>query len=72
MTAGRQPRSPKNRWGGPFRLVLRLVVMGIGLGVVTGTSLKLLAPPLAEGASKRPRLDLGTNSNKKGRDPGQF
>ncbi|MDP4682680.1 MAG: serine hydrolase, partial [Cyanobium sp. MAG_102] len=35
-------------------MVLRLVVMGIGLGVVTGTSLKLLAPRLAQGASKAP------------------
>ena len=72
MTAGRQPRSPKNRWGGPFRLVLRLVVMGIGLGVVTGTSLKLLAPRLAQGASKAPSLDLGAARNSKGLDPGQF
>ena len=55
-----------------MRLVLRLVVMGIGLGVVTGTSLKLLAPRLAEGASKSLSLDLGANRNKKGLDPGQF
>ncbi len=72
MTTGRQPRSPKNRWGGPFRLVLRLVVMGIGLGVVTGTSLKLLAPRLAQGASKTPSLDLAAARNSKGLDPGQF
>ena len=72
MTAGRQPRSPKNRWGSPFRLVLRLVVMGIGLGVVTGTSLKLLAPHLAQGASKAPSLDLDAARNSKGLDPGQF
>jgi len=72
VTAGRQPRSPKNRWGGPFRLVLRLVVMGIGLGVVTGTSLKLLAPRLAQGAIQAPSLDLGAARNSKGLDPGQF
>jgi len=72
VIAGRQPRSPKNRWGGPLRLVLRLVVMGIGLGVVTGTSLKLLAPRLAEGASKSPSLDLGAASNSKGLRAGQF
>ena len=35
----------------PLRLVLRLAVMGIGLGVITGTSLKLLAPRLAQGAA---------------------
>ena len=38
-------------WGAPLRLVLRLTVMGIGLGVIAGTSLKLLAPQLATGSS---------------------
>lgn len=56
MTAGRSPRNPKNRWSQPLQLVLRLVVMGIGLGVITGTSLKLLAPHLAQGVMKAPRL----------------
>jgi beta-lactamase class A len=36
-------------------LVLRLLVMGIGLGVITGTALKLLAPHLASGALNAPR-----------------
>ena len=33
--------------------MLRLVVMGLGLGVITGTVLKLLAPQLASGAASR-------------------
>jgi len=33
--------------------VLRLAVMGLGLGVITGTVLKLLAPQLANGAASR-------------------
>ena len=31
-------------WGRPMRLVLRLILMGIGLGVLTGSTLKVLAP----------------------------
>ena len=52
MSASRPKRSSSTPgWGGPLRLVLRLAVMGIGLGVITGTSLKLLAPQLAGGAN---------------------
>ena len=35
----------------PLALLLRLIVLGIGLGVLAGTSLKLLAPQLASGAA---------------------
>ena len=50
MSVSRPSRSSSgSAWGGPLRLVLRLLVMGIGLGVITGTSLKLLAPRLAGG-----------------------
>ncbi|MEB3234982.1 MAG: serine hydrolase [Cyanobacteriota bacterium] len=35
----------------PLLLVLRLVVIGVGLGVIAGTTLRLLAPRLALGAS---------------------
>ena len=28
-------------WGRPLRLLLRLVLMGVGLGVITGSALKL-------------------------------
>jgi len=37
----------------PLLLVLRLLVMGLGLGVIAGTSLRLLAPRLALGASSQ-------------------
>ena len=50
--------------------------MGIGLGVVTGTALKLLAPHLAEGASQGPRLDQATEVpptlTRRGLDMGRF
>jgi beta-lactamase class A len=36
------------------RLLLRLIVMGVGLGVITGTGLRLLAPHLAEGPIRLP------------------
>ena len=50
MSASRPNRSSSAPgWGAPLRLVLRLAVMGIGLGVITGTGLKLLAPQLAGG-----------------------
>jgi beta-lactamase class A len=38
-------------------LILRLVVIGAGLGVIAGTALKLLAPRLAQGSVGVPRLD---------------
>ncbi|MFZ9850103.1 MAG: serine hydrolase [Vulcanococcus sp.] len=50
MSVSRPPRSSAGSgWGGPLRLVLRLLVMGIGLGVISGTALKLLAPRLSGG-----------------------
>ena len=57
MTNGRPPRSAGSPWRGPFLLILRLVVIGAGLGVIAGTTLKLLAPRLAQGAVGVPRLD---------------
>ena len=36
----------------PLLLLLRLIVMGAGLGVLTGTGLRLLAPHLAHGAGQ--------------------
>ena len=72
MTAGRPSRSPKSRWGQPLRLVLRLAVMGIGLGVITGTTLKLLAPRLAQGAIKPPSLDGAAVRPGQGIDQGRF
>jgi beta-lactamase class A len=57
VTNGRPPRSAGSPWSGPFLLILRLVVIGAGLGVIAGTGLKLLAPRLAQGAVGVPRLD---------------
>ena len=55
MSSSRPARSGSGSWGQPLRLVLRLLVMGIGLGVITGTALKLLAPRLASGSINAPR-----------------
>ncbi|MFM1799442.1 MAG: hypothetical protein RLZZ117_1720 [Cyanobacteriota bacterium] len=57
VTNGRPPRSTGSPWSGPFLLILRLAVIGAGLGVIAGTSLKLLAPRLAQGAVGVPRVD---------------
>ena len=57
MTSGRPPRARSNRWAQPLTLVLRLIVMGVGLGVVVGTSLKLLAPRLSPGTIGIPQVD---------------
>ena len=46
--------------------------MGIGLGVITGTTLKLLAPRLAQGAIEAPSLNLGQASAGAGLKAGQF
>ncbi len=62
MTAGRSTRSAKNRLPQPLQLVLRLAVMGIGLGVITGTALKLLAPHLAQGAIQTSKLEAANPS----------
>ncbi|WP_254977361.1 serine hydrolase [Cyanobium sp. ATX 6A2] len=49
MSAAQSPRPPRNRWRQTLLLLLRLAVMGVGLGVLAGTGLRLLAPRLAEG-----------------------
>jgi beta-lactamase class A len=46
--------------------------MGIGLGVLAGTGLKLLAPHLATGAVEAPRLDPGNQASESKLDPGRF
>jgi len=65
VSASRPNRSSSTSgWGAPLRLVLRLAVMGIGLGLITGTGLKLLAPRLAADtrgtASQSPQSPLPT------------
>ena len=57
MTSGRPFRSRKRPWAGPVLLLLRLVVMGLGLGVIVGTGLKMLAPRLAQGSVGVPKAD---------------
>ncbi|MFM8259558.1 MAG: serine hydrolase [Vulcanococcus sp.] len=64
MSASR-PARPKagKAWAGPLPLILRLLVMGIGLGVITGTALKLLAPKLGQGqTAATPALPAGLPS----------
>ena len=53
MPPARPPRPARRPWVAPLKLVLRLSVMGVGLGVITGTGLRLLAPRLALGASSQ-------------------
>jgi len=52
----RSPRPAKRPWLAPLTLVLRLLVMGLGLGVITGTTLRLLAPRLALGAASETQV----------------
>ena len=49
-------RSTRNQpgWGKPLRLLLRLMLMGVGLGVITGSGLKLLAPQVQKGQLSLP------------------
>ena len=54
MSAGRPPRRP---WLQPLLLLLRLGVMGVGLGVIVATALKTLAPRLAQGSIGKPQFD---------------
>lgn len=62
MSFSRPDRSGSAGWGQPLRLVLRLLVMGIGLGVIAGTVLKLLAPRLASDTINGPRALPATAS----------
>ena len=57
MTNGRSPRPNGAPWNGPLLLFARLIVIGIGLGVIAGTGLKLLGPRLAQGAVGVPGVD---------------
>jgi beta-lactamase class A len=54
VSAGRPPRRP---WLQPLLLLLRLGVMGVGLGVLVSTALKTLAPRLAQGGVGVPQPD---------------
>ncbi|WP_415410868.1 serine hydrolase [Synechococcus sp. A10-1-5-9] len=43
MSSSRSSRQSSG-WGRPMRLLLRLILMGVGLGVITGSLLKLAGP----------------------------
>ncbi|MGL6134775.1 MAG: serine hydrolase, partial [Prochlorococcaceae cyanobacterium] len=71
MSAAQSPRPPRNRWRQTLLLLLRLAVMGVGLGVLAGTGLRLLAPRLAEG--NLPSLgQLAEAPGEKSLAPGRF
>jgi beta-lactamase class A len=58
VSSGRRSRPARNRLLGPLALLLRLGVIGVGLGAIVGTSLKVLAPRLAQGAiGAGPRIE---------------
>ncbi|MFN7227621.1 MAG: serine hydrolase [Synechococcaceae cyanobacterium] len=72
-SSGRTPRTPRRRWQQPVQLVLRLLVMGVGLGVLVATGLRALAPRLAQGGAVA--LPAGTPSaaiGPKGLPSGRF
>ncbi|MFM7393485.1 MAG: serine hydrolase [Cyanobium sp.] len=73
MNSGRSPRSrSSNPLVRPLLLVLRLAVMGAGLGVLVGTGLKLLAPRLAQGAVGKPQVDAAPRIAAGGMALGRF
>ena len=43
-------------WTQPLLLLVRLLILGAGLGVLTGTALKFMAPRLGAGTPERPAL----------------
>ena len=45
---GRRPSRSNPGWQQPLWLLLRLILFGIGLGVLSGTALKLLAPQVRQ------------------------
>ena len=57
MSSGRPSPSRSKPWAQPVLLLLRLLVMGVGLGVIVGTGLKTMAPRLAQGSVGVPKVD---------------
>ena len=47
MTSGRPARKTTG-FGQPLRLIVRLILIGIGLGVLSGSMLRLLAPQVRQ------------------------
>jgi beta-lactamase class A len=50
VSSGRPPRPRSKPWVQPLLLLLRLAVTGVGVGVLVGSGLKLLAPRFAQGS----------------------
>mgnify|MGYP003335472251 CR=1 FL=1 len=59
-------------WAQPMLLLLRLLILGIGLGLITGTALRLLAPRLNPGAAPLLGLRLATPSLRPSQGLGRF
>ena len=53
MTSSRSRRQDPG-WRRPLLLLLRLILMGIGLGVISGSALKMLAPQVQKGRNTLP------------------
>ena len=69
MSTGRSKRNQPG-WGKPLRLMLRLMLMGIGLGVITGSALKMLAPQVETGQLQLPEwLSLPSNDDQAKNNP---
>lgn len=73
-------RSPVSRqrvdreagWAQPILLLLRLLILGIGLGLLTGTALRMLAPRLSPGAPPLLRLPMAPPALRPSQGLGQF
>ncbi|WP_170953545.1 serine hydrolase [Synechococcus sp. UW179A] len=66
--ASSRSRRQNPGWGRPLRLVLRLVLMGVGLGVITGSLLKLAGPAVEKGDLALPGWLPLTEQSPEGKD----
>ena len=75
MTSRPSRQSPG--WGKPLRLLIRLVLMGVGLGLLTGSALRWLAPEVQRQSINLPpwlgaeRTQEGETESKPVADPGR-
>ena len=59
-------------WAQPILLLLRLVILGIGLGLLTGTALRVLAPRFSPGSPPLLRLRMAPPALRPSQGLGQF
>jgi len=59
-------------WAQPLLLLLRLLILGIGLGLITGTALRLLAPRLSPGSTPLLGLRLAPPTLRPSQGLGRF